>query len=234
MRTAIMQPYFFPYIGYFQLINAVDNFVLYDDVTFIKGGWINRNRILNNNESQIFGISLVKASSNKLIKDICIIKKDWKKLLKTIKQNYSKAPYFEISYNIIKQISEIKEIETIADLNYFTIKLICEYAKIDTPIYRSSELEILEIVEGDRVGRLVNICKHFNSDTYINAAGGDKLYTKEEFKKNGIDLHFIETTSPAKLYKQFDGSVPNLSIIDVLMFNNIKELNYLINCYYLR
>ena len=234
MKAAIMQPYFFPYIGYFQLIHAVDHFVLYDDVTFIKGGWINRNRILseNHNDSQLFGISLIGASSNRLIKDILFVKKDWKRLLGSLHQNYRKAPYFEMVYNLIKIISENNEAETITELNLFIFKVICEYCTITTPIYRSSELNIYN---DNRVGRLADICKHFDCEEYVNAAGGEKLYTAREFKEQDIELRLIETMSPAKLYKQYGGgTVPNLSIIDVLMFNSISEIRSLMNCYYLR
>lgn len=110
MKLAIMQPYFFPYIGYFQLIHAVDKFIILDDVNYINRGWINRNKIIINGEAKWFTLSLDKASQNKLIKEINISSKDvfHEKLLKTLKIFYGKAPYFNQVYDLLNKLFKIE------------------------------------------------------------------------------------------------------------------------------
>jgi len=227
MKTAIMQPYFFPYIGYFQLINAVDTFVLYDDVTYIKGGWINRNRIYENGSSNYWTLPLENASSNRLIKDIEHIG-DWNKLLKTIQQNYGRTWYADAVWNLILlEVAGNQKITTISKLNEYAIRKICKYLGITTKIVLSSELTGLK--EG-RVERLCSICEQTNATTYINAIGGQILYNKEQFKENGIDLLFLKTEKIE--YKQkTDVFVPNLSILDVLMFNSKVAIGEMLNKY---
>jgi hypothetical protein len=231
MRTGIMQPYFFPYIGYFQLINVVDFFVLYDDVTYIKGGWINRNRVYERGVFHYWTMPLHNSSSNRLIKDIEFIRDGWTVLLKTLRQNYSKAPYFEAIYGMVETIADNEEVKTIVDLNQLAIQTVCDYLGIKTPIYRSSELNVHD---GSRVERLVKICKLFNCDTYINAEGGQELYKKDDFSWYGVSLYFIRSTPV--VYKQFtDMPVENLSIIDVMMFNSREKVRkFLNNNYVLR
>ena len=102
-----MQPYFLPYIGYFQLIKAVNLFIIYDDVQFIKGGWINRNYILSNRNKSMFNLILKGASANKLINEISV-QTDQNKLLKTIYHSYKKAPYFEFVYPLIENILDFE------------------------------------------------------------------------------------------------------------------------------
>jgi len=215
-----MQPYFFPYIGYFQLINAVDTFVLYDDVTYIKGGWIARNRIYENGSSNYWGIALNNSSSNRLIKDIKFIP-DWHKLLKTISQNYGLTQYSDNVWNIILlEVAGNQKVTTISELNAYAIRKVCKYLGITTEIILSSEL--LDLKTG-RVERLIDICKRTKATTYINAQGGKALYTKKEFNEQGINLHFLKTGEIR--YKQItDTFVSNLSIMDVLMFNSKEEI----------
>lgn len=219
-KAAIMQPYFLPYIGYFQLINAVDVFVLYDDVTYIKSGWINRNRILERESWNYWTVPVRNASSNRLIKDIEFIR-DWQKLLKTIQQNYGRTPYSVAVWNsLLLEIAGNQKLKTIADLNAYAIRKICDYLGIATIILRSSELNGLK--EG-RVEKLVSICDNIGADIYINAIGGKELYSKEMFKTHGIDLYFLKT-GKVEYRQAADEFVPNLSILDVLMYNSKDEI----------
>jgi hypothetical protein len=227
MKTAIMQPYFFPYIGYFQLINAVDTFVLYDDVTYIKGGWINRNRIYENGDWNYWGLPVKNASSHRLIKDIEYIR-DWQRLLKTIQQNYGRTPYADAVWNqiLLEAAGNQKEV-TISALNEYIVSKICKYLGITTTIIKSSDLSNLK---DGRVERLCSICEQTGATTYINAIGGQILYSKEQFKEQGINLQFLKTNEI--IYQQFDKSfVPNLSILDVLMFNSKEEIGEMLNNY---
>jgi hypothetical protein len=212
MRLAIMQPYIFPYIGYFQLINAADTFLIYDDVNFIKQGWINRNRILMNGAPMFFTLGLKGASS---FKKICEteIGDNQKKLLKTIDQAYKKAPFFDSVYPLVEDILSQNE-KNLSRFVVYSILSIVRYLGIETPIEISSQKGFFpEIGSWERV---LAICGAYQATEYINASGGKELYSKEIFAERGIDLHFLKTEKIA--YRQFAPTfVPNLSIIDVLM-----------------
>ena len=226
MKVAIMQPYIFPYLGYFQLINAVENFVLYDDVNFIKGGWIHRNRILVNNTDSLFTVPLSKLSSFSPINETKINEKsyeDWKKkFLRSIELAYKKAPNFLEVNSLIRRVLD-NETLLISDLAINSIKEVSAYLKISVNIYVSSE-HFSDSKSMNRVDRIISICEDLNSNVYINAIGGIDLYHKEEFKLRGMELFFIK--SHLKPYKQFNETlVPGLSIIDVLMFNSVDEIN---------
>jgi len=231
MKIAIMQPYFFPYIGYFQLINAVDKFILYDDVTFIKQGWINRNRILLNDKEYLFSVPIKDISSNKYIKDVKIHQDLYyifkKKLLKTIKQSYSKSPFFEAVFLLLQDTLNC-EVETINDLAKHSIKSLCKYLYIDTILidssvdYQNGHLHAQE--------RVLDICKKENTNTYINTIGGKDLYSKDEFSRNGIGLIFLKPLIIE--YKQYNNDfVPWLSIIDIMMFNGKDKIKKMLNNY---
>lgn len=209
-----MQPYLFPYIGYWQLLNIVDEFVIYDDVNYIKQGYINRNSILANNKSQQITLELLGASSNKLINEI-EIGNNRKKLLKTIQQNYMKAPFYKDVINLIDEIINNEE-KNLAKFIGHSIFKIAEYLEIDTKILYSSEIRKNSTLKAQ--DKVLDICKTLNANKYINAIGGRELYSKEVFHQNGIELNFIKTN--INKYKQFDIEfVAYLSIIDIMMFN---------------
>jgi len=232
MTAAVMQPYFFPYIGYFQMIKAVDVFVFYDDVNYIKKGWINRNRILVKGKDKLFTIPLKDASQNKMINEVEIFleRPEVRKILETIKQNYKKAPFYQNVFPIIENVFST-EVSTIADLTILSIKSVNEYLGITTVLKRSS-VDFADTKGLERAERLIAICKHTGAEKYINAVGGQELYTKEYFASQGIDLKFIKSEPIA--YKQFDNEfVPWLSIIDVLMFNSVEEVQVILNKYLL-
>lgn len=243
MKVAIMQPYFFPYIGYFQLINSVDKFIIYDDLNFIKKKWINRNRILIKNIGPDFiTVPLLdKSSSRKISETLIDDSQNWRdKLKKTIRMNYKKARMFNEVFPFIEQIIDYKT-DRIAELNFNLIKSICQHVHIKTlidnesPIYSDLEKRLsdpgfitsyypgLDV----KTARILDICKKENADTYHNAAGGMSLYSPGDFSRYGIELRFIKT-KPFK-YMQFSSAFfPDLSIIDVLMFNSPEEINSLL------
>ncbi|MFT5214586.1 MAG: hypothetical protein ACI9WV_002317, partial [Patiriisocius sp.] len=139
MKIAIMQPYLFPYIGYFQMINAVDHFVFYDDVNFINRGWINRNRILVNGKDTFITVPLIKASQNKKINEINLFfdEKMKKKMILTIELAYKKAPYYNQVIEIIKKIVNA-DISNIGEYAANSIITLCNYLKIETSFSYSS------------------------------------------------------------------------------------------------
>jgi hypothetical protein len=226
MKVAIMQPYFFPYIGYFQLINAVDIFVIYDDVNFIKQGWISKNKILVNKYVTDLTLQLNGASSFKKINEIGI-GNNRIKLLKTIEQSYKKAPYFSNVFPLINDILEYNEINLAIFLSN-SIRKISEYLNINTCIVISSNIEKNNQLKGK--DRVIEICKKTNASVYINAIGGMDLYEKDEFLQKKIILHFIKTNIVE--YNQFiDNFIPGLSIIDIMMFNSPDEIKKMLNQY---
>jgi hypothetical protein len=232
MKTAIMQPYLFPYIGYFQLINLVEKFIIYDDVNFIKGGWINRNNLLINNKASLFTLSLDQPGSFSLINEIKIkisFYERWKvKFLRTIEHSYKKAPFYLDVFPIIENILDLKNEELLSKLATKSIIKIKNYLQVNTQIIETSTIYNNKHLNGQN--RVLNICKIENTNHYINPIGGQELYSKRIFKENGIELNFMKT-KPFK-YKQFnDEFIPMLSIIDVLMFNSIEEIQQLLTKY---
>jgi hypothetical protein len=231
MKLGIMQPYFFPYIGYWQLINAVDKYVIYDDVNFIKGGWINRNRILMNGKDKLINLQLHNASPNKLIKEVEVLEKPIcnKKLLKTLESCYKKAPYFPDAFPVVESVITQEE-KNLARYLEFAIKRVCEYLSIDTVLIVSSTIRKNNELRGQ--DKVIEICKILGADEYINAIGGQKLYSYSDFATKGIGLKFLQTGDIK--YKQFKREfVPNLSIIDVIMFNGPRQINKMLDDYVL-
>lgn len=230
MKLGIMQPYFFPYLGYWQLINAVDKYVIYDDVNYIKGGWINRNRILSNGNPAYFKLSVIGASSNKLINEIEVNtnEKIISKCLKTIKETYSKAPYFNDVYQLIETIILYGE-NNLALYLKNSLEIISHYLDINTEFILSSDINKDNGLKGQ--DKVIHICKLLNANEYYNAIGGQKLYSFEEFKNNGLKLSFLKTELTEYSQAKSQVFIPGLSIIDVLMFNSKEECKKMLNSY---
>lgn len=231
MKLGIMQPYLFPYIGYFQLINAVDKFVIYDDVQFIKGGWINRNRLLINGKDSLFTVKIKKDDFRLNINDRFLVDNyeyEKSKILKSIELAYSKAPYFNIIFRVISDIFSYKE-KNLSKFITNSIVVICKFLDINTEIIVSSLLKKDTSLKSQ--DKVIHINKILGTNTYINSIGGVELYSREVFKENGLYLYFIKTNDI--IYNQFDKNnfISNLSIIDVLMFNSKKEVKKLLNEY---
>ncbi|QSS96386.1 WbqC family protein [Psychroflexus sp. ALD_RP9] len=230
---AVMQPYIFPYIGYFQLIQAVDVFVFYDDVNFIKRGWINRNKILINNSEKLITFPCVKVSQNKLINEVGVDtrSKQFIKTKNTIYHAYCKAPYFDQVFPFINEIL-IDKYDSIASLAIKSITAVLDYLSIDKILYKSSES--FSSSKGlKKEERLQAIVKKLNAKYYVNAIGGIELYSKEDFKKNEINLKFLSPT--LKEYDQKNNKfVSGLSIIDLLMFNKPSEIKRLMQDFQLQ
>jgi hypothetical protein len=229
MKLAIMQPYFFPYIGYFALINATDKFVIYDDVSYIKNGWINRNRIKIGDKANYMTVAVTNANMNFLINQVRIVNFDIfvSKFLKTIKINYQKAPEFHNILNMLEAIFSVK-FGYINQLNLVIIEKVMKYLGIEKDILLSSKIEKDIQLKSQR--KVIDICKRLNATEYINLIGGLNLYSKELFKENGIILSFIKV----KDISYFQGKsnfIPNLSIIDVMMWNSKDEVKNLLKQY---
>jgi hypothetical protein len=230
MKLAIMQPYFFPYIGYFQLINAVDKFVFYDDVNFIKNGWINRNRILLNGQFHYFTVQLKNAGSFKIIKEVEFTD-NRSKLQKTLEQAYKKAPYYNVAMPILIDCLNYPT-NKISELAIYSVKRTSYYLGINAE-FENSSVNYYDTKGLEKAERISQICKINNAGTYINPIGGQEIYKKEQFLCNKINLFFIQSNSTE--YKQYnDKFIPDLSVIDVMMFNSKEKICEMLNQYELK
>lgn len=226
MTLGIMQPYFMPYIGYWQLMAAVDTYVVYDDVNYIKGGWVSRNNILLNGQKHMFTITLNGASPNKLFNEITI-KDDFKKFSRLIESAYRKAPYYAEVTALLDKIYNYED-KSLGAFMLNSFQVVLDYLEIDTKLVLSSTIAKDNSLRGK--DKVKQICHLLGADTYYNAIGGQELYDKNDFKADGIDLHFVKTElSPyPQLNNEFE---PGLSMIDVLMFNHPIEVKQLLTNY---
>ena len=230
MKVAIMQPYFLPYIGYFQLINAVDKFVIYDNIEFTKKGWINRNRILVNGKDEFMSLPITKASDFLHVNQRYLVsnfENEKIKILRKIKECYRKAPYFEIIYTLIEQIFNYEN-NNLFEFIFNSIKKICQYLDISTELITSSSIDINHNLKSE--DKVISICNSLNVTKYINSIGGQNLYEKKNFYNCKIELIFIRSEPIA--YEQFDNEfIPWLSIIDIMMFNSKEQIKKYLNEY---
>ena len=227
MKVAIMQPYFFPYIGYFQLIAAVDMFIVYDNIKYTKKGWINRNRMLQNGKDVMFSLPLKNDSDNLDVYErelAADFNRD--KLINQIKDAYRRAPYFAQTFPLVEQILRYEDTNLFRFLHHSIVKT-CEHLGISTEIGISSNFAINHDLKNQ--DKVLALCAAVGASTYVNAIGGMELYSKETFLERGIDLKFIQS-KPFE-YPQFgDAFVPWLSIIDVMMFNSLADVEQRILC----
>jgi hypothetical protein len=216
VTIAIMQPYFLPYIGYWQLLTAADRFVVYDNIQYAKKGWINRNRFLRNGRDAMFTIPLKKGSDFLDIAGRSIADDfDPETVLNPLAAAYRKAPFFAEVFPLIERIV------TAAPRNLFeylhhSLAATAQYLDITTPIIVSSSVPIDHRLKAER--KVLALCQALGATRYVNAIGGRELYAAPAFAAEGIELKFIQ--SRPIVYQQFgDPFVPGLSIVDVLMFN---------------
>ena len=228
-KLAVMQPYFFPHLAYFQLIHASDKFIFYDDVNFKTDGWINRNRILINESPSYITVPCREASHLKLINevehDLNEIKRD--KLLRKIKITYSKAPFFDDVFDLFESVIGTAT-KFISDLAIKSISLTIDYLNIETETAVSSEIYHNQHLNGQH--RVLDICNIENAEIYINSKGGTELYRSEDFRKKGVELKFLMPGDYS--YQQFSSQfVSSLSILDVMMFNSVDEIKQMLDQY---
>jgi hypothetical protein len=228
MKIAIMQPYFFPYLGYFQLINAVDRFYLYDDANFISRGWVNRNRVLLAGKPHWFTLPLVRASQNRKINEHCVARdRNFGKLEAILKHAYGRAPLFEQVFPLLCRLLQDEE-NNLAVLLKNTLLAVSEYLGVSKPILLTSDMGIPEEAKGQN--RILDICSSAGASSYLNPIGGRQLYDHDTFAKRGIELIFLK--SRPVIYQQYAREFqPYLSIIDLMMFNDPSTIQNMLDAY---
>jgi len=221
MKAAIMQPYFLPYIGYFQLMAEVDVLVVYDNIKYTKKGWINRNRISLNGTDVMFSLPLKNDSDALAVRDRQLAADfNRTKLLNQFKGAYARAPYFAQTFPLIERIVRCEERDLFRYIHHSIVR-VCEYLGLTTAIRVSSDIAIDHTLKGQ--DKVIALCEALGANRYVNPVGGTTLYSKEAFKARGIDLKFIRSR-PLE-YRQFDHAfVPWLSIVDVMMFNPVPAI----------
>ncbi len=229
-RIAIMQPYLFPYLGYYQLLHLVDNFILLDDVNFIKRGWINRNRILINGKAHMFSLSLHKASQFSKINSLRLADYPrWRsRFFKTLSHAYARAPEYERSLEMLNRALPQKA-TWLNELLQTSLGVVCDYMGITTPMESITDQPRATNLKG--ADRILSICREIGTMEYINLPGAGKdLYKAATFAESGINLRFLQ--SDPIIYRQFDGPfIPMLSILDVIMFNKANEQRILLQAF---
>lgn len=232
MKTiGIMQPYFLPYLGYWQLINAVDEFVVYDNIQYTKKGWFNRNRILVGGSDWLFTLPLKKDSdfldvNQRELSETSELEVE--KILRVISNAYRRAPYFEQAYPVIESCFRCPD-KNLFRYIFNSLQTVSAYLGIKDKFVVSSAVPIEhKVLKGQE--KVLAICKSREADHYINALGGQELYDKDIFKAEGIDLNFIRMGDVK--YEQFNNEfVPGLSIIDVMMFNDKETITQMLGEY---
>ena len=226
MMLAVMQPYLFPYLGYYQLAYHVNKFIFYDDVNFIKGGYINRNNILANGRRQLFTIPVEKSSSNRKINELHF-SNNRKKVVKTIEQSYRRAPYFEAVIPIVCEILNSSETH-VPKLCSDSVGSVFKYLGLEFNSSFSSDLHYNR--DASAKDKLYSICKILKADKYCNMKNGQSQYSKDEFAEKGIELSFLEMEN-FSYYQGKNDFVSHLSIIDILMWNDKSAVKALMKKY---
>jgi len=232
MKLAIMQPYFFPYIGYWQLIHATDTFVLFDDAQYMRHGWVNRNRILKPGGGwQYILVPLAKHVAKESIKNVHAHPEEkWKERIIAQLAHYKrKARYFDEINQMVSEILFSGNEQSIAAINFATIVKLCAYLDVKKEIIQSSEQNFDYADVGDAGEWALRIGEQMGATEYINPAAGAVLFSQEKFSSSNIKLSFL--TPHEIVYSQRGVFEPSMSIIDVLMFNGMEGTKELLKNY---
>lgn len=223
-----MQPYFLPYIGYWQLLSAVDQFVLYDNIQYTKKGWINRNRFLRHGADAFVTLPLKKASDYLNVDERSLADTYTPKdLLQPLAAAYQKAPFFEAVYPLLEKIFEAAP-RNLFEFIHHSIVAVAHHLEIRTPIVLSSTVPIDHGLKSE--AKVLALCRALAADRYLNPIGGRELYAAATFAAAGVELKFIQARPIT--YPQFGGPfVPALSILDVMMFNSRDAVQQMLGQY---
>ena len=221
MKIAIMQPYFLPYLGYFQLISCVELFVICDNFQYTRHGWINRNRYLQDGKDAIFSVPIKGDSQSKYICERQVAPEfEAPKILNLLRNAYKKSPHFDVTIDLVERILSYPD-KNLFNFVANSIAQTCAHLGINLKMGKTSEVSIDHSLKKE--DRALALCSALGADVYVNSIGGKELYSKQNFSDRNIDLKFLQT-DPI-IYKQFDGEfIPSLSIVDVMMFNPLCSI----------
>lgn len=236
MTLAGNQPYFLPYFPYWQLIAASDVFLVSDDYDYIKCGWVNRNRILVGGKPQYFRLDVQRSDGSRLIKDRKLVPFSAATKLRTLEMAYHAAPYFAQAYPVVERILNYDGLDLLGILE-LSINEICGYLGIETRLVRSSSFDGNSTLR--REDRIYDFCSRLGAGRYINSIGGQALYSKDEFLRRGVELRFLKSTVPpycqALRHRRHStwgrDFIPDLSVLDAMMFNSREQLHDMLDCY---
>lgn len=229
MKITIMQPYFLPYIGYFQLMSAVNEFVILDDVNYIKRGWINRNRILVDGKEMYITKPIRGASQNKRINELQFVDDPGigENMLRTISYAFRKSLFYLESEELFRNVILNTELRVPEYLEYSLIKL-CEKLDIKVKISRASSYRNMLHASGQ--DGIIELCKILGCDSYYNAIGGQKLYDKKAFSSEGIELNFVKTDfEKMRMISSFQHL--DYSILEIMAEHERSRVKDLLACF---
>lgn len=228
MRVAVMQPYIFPYLGYFQLLDAVDRFVVLDDATFIRRGWINRNRILLDGEPHLFTVPLDRASPNRRICDIGLADEPWRaKLRKKLAAAYASAPHRDETLALLERVID-EPAESIGDLARRSLQEIASQLRLETEFVPTARVYANDHLKAQE--RILDICRQAAARVYVNPPGGRDLYHDDDFASSGVELRFLEPEL-SEYDQRVSSFQPGLSVLDALMWNGAEGTRALLSGY---
>lgn len=222
MIVAVMQPYFFPYLGYYQLAESVDHFVFLDDANFIRRGHIHRNRILLDGQPFRFVLPVCGASQSSRINQLWF-SGDHRRFLQQLRHAYHSAPFFEGIYSLIESICQQSQ-QNVAQVCADSITRVFDYLGKPLQVSRASS------VNSQKRGqeRILELCRYWHAEVYHNASGGRHLYDQATFNDQGIELRFVRGFFPDYCQVGRQQFVSELSMIDVLMNNSIESVNQML------
>lgn len=214
-KIAILQSNYIPWKGYFDIIQEVDTFIIYDDVNYSKNDWRNRNKIKTGQGVQWLTIPVTHKSLNQKINETKIAREGWNiKHWKSISSAYSKAPYFKIFEDYFKQIYLNFNNDYLSEINLILIKAIMNLLEIETKIIESQSLQL----KGDRNERLINAISKLNGTHYLSGPSAKTYLDLDLFKKNNIDIEWMDYSNYSEYPQLYPPFVHEVSILD-LIFN---------------
>lgn len=229
MLLVIHPAYFFPYLPYFQLLHAADRFLFLDDVTLIRRGWANRNRVLMAGQPTYLTIPLEGASQNRRVDETKIFEgTDWRRRIRrTVQRCYQRAPFYARGAALLDEVLDTPA-DSITDLARTSVLRTCQLLGVEVEVARTSQRHPAGDLRGQ--ARMIEICKREGATTYLNAAAGRHLYDRPSFDQAELELRFLQPGS-IEYDQRRPGFVPGLSILDVIMFNDLPQIASMLERY---
>lgn len=221
-KIAILQSNYIPWKGYFDLINSVDEFIIYDEMQYTKNDWRNRNKIKTINGSQWITIPVIQDKLEQKICDTLVFDKKWNiKHWRTIQQNYAKSPYFKHYKQMFEELYLKIETPYLSQINHLFIKTICQELGIDTKITWSSDYEY-----GDgKTERLVRLVQQAGGTEYISGPAAKSYLDEDQFRGAKIKVTWMDYSGYPEYFQLFPPFEHGVSILDLLFNEGPNAVN---------